>query len=75
MRTLYVEVLATRDGPEPCVGCPEGGGEVAPLGIRRGERDEHAVVTHASAPAAAPAIPADKDDPYKDFVVPDDLVW
>ncbi len=39
------------------------------------ERDEHAIVTHASAPAAAPATPADQDDPYKDFVVPDDLVW
>jgi uncharacterized protein YaiL (DUF2058 family) len=39
------------------------------------ERDEHAVVTHASVPAAAPATAADKDDPYKDFVVPDDLVW
>jgi uncharacterized protein len=38
------------------------------------ERDEHAVVTHTEAPASAPATP-DKDDPYKDFVVPDDLVW
>ena len=24
MRTLYIEVLATYDGPEPCVGCPRG---------------------------------------------------
>ena len=21
MQVLYIEVLATRDGPEPCVGC------------------------------------------------------
>jgi uncharacterized protein YaiL (DUF2058 family) len=44
------------------------------------ERDEHAIVTHetavttTAAPAAATAS-ADGDDPYKDFVVPDDLVW
>jgi len=24
MRILYIEVLATRDGPEPCVGRPQG---------------------------------------------------
>ena len=43
------------------------------------ERDEHAVVTGEAAASAAAATgsgsPADKDDPYKDFVVPDDLVW
>jgi uncharacterized protein len=46
------------------------------------ERDEHAVVTHEGAPApatAAAAAPAtgasETEDPYKDFVVPDDLVW
>ena len=47
------------------------------------ESDEHAVVTGgdpASAGAKAAASSAtsgapDKDDPYKDFVVPDDLVW
>ncbi len=41
------------------------------------ERDEHVVVTQESASNAAPAqgpTPAE-DDPYKDFVVPDDLVW
>jgi uncharacterized protein len=38
------------------------------------ERDEHAIVTHEAAPASAPAS-ADTEDPYKDFVVPDDLVW
>ena len=37
------------------------------------ERDEHAVVTISSATESA-ATP-DKDDPYKDFAVPDDLVW
>jgi hypothetical protein len=44
------------------------------------ERDEHAVVgTDAAAPATTVTTDgggaADKDDPYKDFVVPDDLVW
>src|SRR5580704_11274104 len=41
------------------------------------ERDEHAIVTHETAVTAAPAATAsaDSDDPYKDFVVPDDLVW
>jgi uncharacterized protein YaiL (DUF2058 family) len=40
------------------------------------ERDEHAIVTHEPSATAAPATAsADQDDPYKDFVVPDDLVW
>ena len=41
------------------------------------ERDEHAIVTHETTATAAPAATAsaDSDDPYKDFVVPDDLVW
>jgi hypothetical protein len=43
------------------------------------ERDEHAVVTGEPAASAAATTssgsPAEKDDPYKDFVVPDDLVW
>jgi len=43
------------------------------------ERDEHAVVVHDAPPAAsaAPGAPgaADAEDPYKDFVVPDDLMW
>jgi uncharacterized protein YaiL (DUF2058 family) len=44
------------------------------------ERDEHAIVTHedtSASPSANPkaAATADNDDPYKDFVVPDDLVW
>jgi uncharacterized protein YaiL (DUF2058 family) len=42
------------------------------------ERDEHAIVTHETAAPAAPAgsaASADAEDPYKDFVVPDDLVW
>ena len=37
------------------------------------ERDEHAVVQEA--PKTASATAADEDDPYKDFVVPDDLTW
>lgn len=40
------------------------------------ERDEHSVVAHETAPAlAGAAASAETDDPYKDFVVPDDLVW
>src|ERR1700730_11492952 len=41
------------------------------------ERDEHAIVMHETAPTPAPAAAAsaDSDDPYKDFVVPDDLIW
>ena len=39
------------------------------------ERDEHAVVAQESVPAAGATASAEKDDPYKDFVVPDDLVW
>jgi uncharacterized protein len=39
------------------------------------ERDEHAIVAHESTPAAAAPASADAEDPYKDFVVPDDLVW
>jgi uncharacterized protein YaiL (DUF2058 family) len=39
------------------------------------ERDERAVIAHkAVAPGAAPEG-ATADDPYKDFVVPDDLTW
>jgi uncharacterized protein len=41
------------------------------------ERDVHAIVAHETPATAAPAAAAslDSDDPYKDFVVPDDLVW
>ena len=46
------------------------------------ERDEHAVVTHdgapgtaAAAPVASAAVASEAEDPYKDFVVPDDMVW
>jgi uncharacterized protein len=43
------------------------------------ERDEHVVVTQTPASpspsVAAPASDAGEDDPYKNFVVPDDLVW
>jgi uncharacterized protein YaiL (DUF2058 family) len=40
------------------------------------ERDEHSVVAQES-PSGTPSPPptATDDDPYKDFVVPDDLVW
>src|ERR1700722_7977543 len=42
---------------------------------RKRERDEHSVVVHETAPATGAAASAETDDPYKDFVVPDDLVW
>jgi RNA-directed DNA polymerase len=35
MRTLYIEVLATYDGPEPCVGCPRGRRRSVGRGTRR----------------------------------------
>ncbi len=41
------------------------------VGERIRERDERSVVAPNTAPVAAPA----EDDPYKDFVVPDDLKW
>jgi uncharacterized protein YaiL (DUF2058 family) len=59
----------------------EGHYAVVPASVapRIRERDEHAVVgAEAAAPAATGTSDgggADKDDPYKDFVVPDDLVW
>ena len=42
----------------------------AEIAERIRERDERAVIAFAAAPANA-----DEDDPYKDFVVPDDLRW
>jgi uncharacterized protein YaiL (DUF2058 family) len=40
------------------------------------ERDEHAVVVQESGgSASAPPTAGAEEDPYKDFVVPDDLVW
>jgi uncharacterized protein YaiL (DUF2058 family) len=38
------------------------------------ERDENMIVPHLQAKAQAQAQPA-ADDPYKEFVVPDDLMW
>jgi hypothetical protein len=35
MRTLYIEVLAIHDGPEPCVGCPRGRRRSVGRGMRR----------------------------------------
>jgi uncharacterized protein len=46
--------------------------EAAAARIR--ERDEYAVVTQAPE-ARTGSETGDKDDPYKDFVVPDDLTW
>jgi uncharacterized protein YaiL (DUF2058 family) len=51
----------------------EGQSEVVPAAIaeRIRERDARVVISLNAAPAA----PADENDPYKDFVVPDDLKW
>jgi uncharacterized protein YaiL (DUF2058 family) len=39
------------------------------------ERDEHAVVVGEAGASPATSSSPEKDDPYKDFAVPDDLVW
>ena len=39
MRELYIEGVATRDGPESCAGVREGGGE-ALTGVRAGRAIE-----------------------------------
>ncbi|MFI4981308.1 MAG: DUF2058 domain-containing protein [Nevskiales bacterium] len=51
----------------------EGRYEVVPSAIaeRIAERDERAVIPRAVAEETKP----DENDPYKDFVVPDDLIW
>ena len=51
----------------------EGRYDLVPSAIaeRIAERDAHAVMARS----AAGEKPADQDDPYKDFVVPDDLKW
>ncbi len=43
----------------------------APIAERIRERDERAVIPQVT---AAPAQP-DENDPYKNYVVPDDLIW
>jgi uncharacterized protein len=49
----------------------------AAIAERIRERDENMVVPHMQAKAQAQAQPAAPaaEDPYKDFVVPDDLMW
>jgi uncharacterized protein YaiL (DUF2058 family) len=42
----------------------------ADIAARIGERDARAVIAFDDAPAVV-----DENDPYKDFVVPDDLTW
>jgi uncharacterized protein YaiL (DUF2058 family) len=58
-----------------CIVRSEGHYDLVPADVveRIRERDPGAIVASpaAGAPAAAPA----EDDPYKDFVVPDDLTW
>ena len=43
----------------------------AEAALRIAERDPHAVIKHQ---ATEPAV-VDENDPYKDFAVPDDLMW
>lgn len=43
----------------------------ADIGQRIGERDPHALVRQQAQTKSEPA----PDDPYKDYVVPDDLMW
>jgi hypothetical protein len=52
-----------------------GGYDLVPKAIaeRIRERDPHAVV--AAGPAAPPQDAVQPDDPYKEFAVPDDLMW
>jgi uncharacterized protein YaiL (DUF2058 family) len=45
------------------------------IGERIRERDENMFVPHLQAKAQAPTAEPAADDPYKDFVVPDDLTW
>jgi uncharacterized protein len=49
--------------------------DVVPVDVldRIRERHADAIVADPAAPTAAP--PPAEDDPYKDFVVPDDLTW
>jgi uncharacterized protein YaiL (DUF2058 family) len=51
----------------------EGRYEVVPAAIaeRIRERDERALIPQVVSTSAPP----DQDDPYKDYVVPDDLIW
>ena len=59
------------DGALGIVRC-QGRYELVPADIaeRIGERDAHALVSLSKAPP-----PPDDNDPYKDYVVPDDLTW
>lgn len=45
----------------------------AEIGERIRQRDQQMVVPHMKADLADSAVP--QDDPYKDFIVPDDLMW
>lgn len=48
--------------------------ELVPSDAAARIRERHADAIVAAPPAAAQSAPAD-DDPYRDFVVPDDLTW
>lgn len=75
LRFILVD-KAMREGIDKgtlCIVRYDGRSEVVPAAIadRIRERDERAVVKLGSGSDA----PVDENDPYKDFVVPDDLKW
>ena len=57
-----------------CIARHEGRNVLVPADIaeRIRERDEYAVIAFSG---GSEPVPADEDDPYKDFIVPDDLRW
>jgi uncharacterized protein YaiL (DUF2058 family) len=69
---LNPELRARLARGELCIVRHEGRSALVPgdVAARIGERDERVVIAFSDAPAAV-----DDDDPYKDFVVPDDLRW
>jgi uncharacterized protein YaiL (DUF2058 family) len=58
---------------ELCIVRNDGRYDIVPAAIagRIRERDPHAVIKRQAESSAAP----DENDPYKDYVVPDDLMW
>jgi uncharacterized protein YaiL (DUF2058 family) len=69
---LNPELRARLARGELCIVRHEGRSALVPGDVAAliGERDERVVIAFSDAPAAV-----DDDDPYKDFVVPDDLRW
>jgi uncharacterized protein YaiL (DUF2058 family) len=49
--------------------------DLVPAEVVERIRERHPEAIVANAPANVPATAVAEDDPYKDFVVPDDLMW